>query len=35
MALAATPKYYGRFREAVLRGADRHYGSKKLYGAES
>lgn len=34
MALAATPKYYGRFREAVLRGADGHYGSKKLYGAE-
>lgn len=34
MALAATPKYYGRFREAVLRGADGHHGSKKLYGAE-
>lgn len=34
MALAATPKYYGCFQEAVLRGADGHYGSKKLYGAE-
>lgn len=33
MALATTPKYYGRFREAVLRGADGHYGSKKSYTA--